>query len=125
MSGSSSGSQLRERGYKYVHKQKKRGKKKPLALLFVLILILPLFASRGRIGTIWHIYQEKLHLEAQVNALLLENKQIESQVQQMRQSTWVEQAARERLGLVKPGEITYIPIEQEQKAQLDKEGSDK
>jgi cell division protein FtsB len=104
-------------------KKKRKRRKSPLLVLCILFL-LPVIAGRGKITAIWEAYQQKIALENEIDALSTENKELERQIQWMQGNSWVEQAAREKLGLVKPGEIIYIPIGEGQKAGLDKEGLD-
>lgn len=90
-------------------KRKYRGGKNPLLLGICLLLGLLLYTSSGNIGRIWGMYREINELERQVAEMEAENERLAEMVRLMETEAWVEQAAREGLGLVKPGEMILIP----------------
>jgi len=55
------------------------------------------------------MYREIQELEEQIAEMEAENQRLAEMVKVMETGAWVEQAAREELGLVKPGEIILIP----------------
>jgi len=50
-------------------------------------------------------------LEQLIADMEAENSELAQKVQYMETDAWVEQAARDELGLVKPGEIILIPAD--------------
>lgn len=98
-------------------KKKATGRKKIrrgsslIRLLVCLLIGILLYASRDNIGCIWEMYREKAALEQQVADMEAENGELAEKVRYMATDAWVEQAARDELGLVKPGEIVLIPAD--------------
>jgi len=90
-------------------KRKFRGGKNPLVLAMCLLLGLLLYTSSDNLVRIWGMYQEIRELEKQLAEMEAENERLAEMVRLMETEAWVEQAAREELGLVKPGEIILIP----------------
>lgn len=103
----------------------KRPRRKTSFGLVTLILIgLVFYANSSRLRLIWVMYQEKLQLQQQVAALKAENENLEQKVTQMQDTAWIEQFAREELGLVKPGDIVYIPVVSKETSAVDNKGPD-
>ncbi|AGB40142.1 Septum formation initiator [Halobacteroides halobius DSM 5150] len=50
-------------------------------------------------------------LKEEINDLKQEKKELRSRIDQVNSKKIIEQIAREKLGLVKEGEILYIPVE--------------
>lgn len=89
--------------------RRRRVKKGPIRLVLFLLMGLLLSATFGPGRQIWALYREKAELEERVAALRAENMRLAEKIKEMEKISWVEQVAREELGLVKPGEIVYIP----------------
>jgi len=77
------------------------------ACFFLLILLLSLFSSRGLLS-LYRLYRTEQHLQTQISELKSGNEVLRGEV-----SAWendasrIEMAARDELGLVKPGELIY------------------
>jgi len=52
-------------------------------------------------------------LQQQVQSQIDENKELKEEIERVKSPAYVEKIAREELGLVKPGEILLIPVEEE------------
>lgn len=89
--------------------QKTRKRKSPLLLGVCLLTGVLLYTSWGNIKQIWGMYWERAALEQQIAEMEAGNGELAKKVQYMETDEWVEQAARDELGLVKPGEIILIP----------------
>ncbi|HHY36936.1 MAG TPA: septum formation initiator family protein [Firmicutes bacterium] len=94
---------------KRVSKRRYRGGRRTLLLVACLLLGLILYTSSDNIVRIWGMYREIQELEEQIAEMEAENQRLAEMVKVMETGAWVEQAAREELGLVKPGEIILIP----------------
>lgn len=66
-------------------------------------------------------------IEAEIAETEAENEQLQKQIQNSDNKEYIEEVAREKLGLVKPGEKLLIPVEskkEEQGDNQDKENND-
>ena len=89
--------------------RKNRSRKSSILLGVCLLIGILLYTSWGNIRQIWGMYWERAALEQQIADMEDENSELTRKVQYMETDEWVEQAARDELGLVKPGEIILIP----------------
>lgn len=48
--------------------------------------------------------------QAEINYLRISNSALEQQIETMKTEEYIEQVAREKLGLVMPGEVQYIRV---------------
>ncbi|MGD0152976.1 MAG: septum formation initiator family protein [Thermacetogeniaceae bacterium] len=71
--------------------------------MFLCALFLPLHIKT------WRLQSELNHLQQQKQALLQQQQQIKQQIGYYSSDTYVEEAARQELGLVKPGEALVLP----------------
>jgi cell division protein FtsB len=72
-----------------------------VALLFYLVVPLKAFmAQRSRLGRLDH----------QMELLQRQNTDLERRVAQLRDPSYLERYARECLGMVKPGEISFVVV---------------
>jgi cell division protein FtsB len=80
-------------------------------LLTIAMLLLATFNDKGALQV--HAQANKLNtIEAEVNKLDAENKQLSSEIQALRTDpTTIERFAREELKLVKPGEVVLVTPE--------------
>ena len=95
-----------------VVKKRSRGRRRPVGRRIVCCVcgIVGLAIAIAPSRHIWRLYQERAALQKELAAMEAQRLILERQVSHMGSEQWVEQAAREQLGLVKPGEIVYIPI---------------
>ncbi|NLW07128.1 MAG: hypothetical protein GX039_03975 [Clostridia bacterium] len=85
-------------------------KRRSLKGLLIIGIVGYLLFSFGHLG--YGIYQAKLQIksyEAQKQALLAKKEQLQEQIEQLNDASYIERLAREELGLVKPGETVIIP----------------
>jgi cell division protein FtsL len=54
------------------------------------------------------------NLQEQVEEQVDKNEQLQEEIKRVKSHDYVEKIAREELGLVKPGEILFIPVEENQ-----------
>lgn len=74
-----------------------------LAGVFFCVLFLPLQIKA------WRLQSELNHLQQQKQLLLQQQQQIQQQIGYYSSDAYVEEAARQELGLVKPGEYLVLP----------------
>lgn len=91
--------------------RKNRRKGSPILLGICIFIGILLYTSWGNIGQIWQMYWQRAELEQLIADMEAENSELAQKVQYMETDAWVEQAARDELGLVKPGEIILIPAD--------------
>ncbi|MDI6812120.1 MAG: septum formation initiator family protein [Desulfitobacteriaceae bacterium] len=93
--------------------KKKQSKKHSFPRLWraVSIVAFGILVSTG-----WNLWQLRQHVEAQLLALtkekgaLVEKQQkLQTEIERLNEPTYIEQLAREQLGLVRHGEITIAP----------------
>jgi cell division protein FtsB len=71
-----------------------------------------LLASIPVFGRFFSMRSQEAGLEQQVSTLVRENQQLAARIKQYRDPAYLEQLARECLGMVKPGEVRFsIPPE--------------
>jgi len=96
---------------------------KPLSYLLALLLLFT-FVSLGReINRQIHIRGELSHLQSQMITLETENQRLLNELEKIQTDFFKEKAAREKMGLRKPGErmIVVLPsdnLEQEKESNL-------
>lgn len=93
--------------------RRKLGRKRHLATLLVLggltayLLLVAVFGEQGLLK-VRQLRRERIELEERVAALQAETAELRSDVRGMQSDPFLyEKAAREQLGLVKPGEVVY------------------
>ncbi|NLA59012.1 MAG: septum formation initiator family protein [Firmicutes bacterium] len=93
-------------------KARKRWKVKPRFFLLLLSLLL-IWVAAGFVNRYVHIAMLKakiVRVEREIAALETRNEAVRQQLKEMQTDAYIERMAREKLGLVKPGEIVYIPV---------------
>ncbi len=87
----------------------KPGKKLPaiIAIFLLCYLLISFFTHFQRLAVLQRDIQE---IELQLNELGLKNEELKRQLMQVQSDAYIEQVAREKLGLVKPGEGRIVPL---------------
>ncbi|HEV8343770.1 MAG TPA: septum formation initiator family protein [Candidatus Binatia bacterium] len=76
-------------------------------LLLITLSLFSIFADRGAIH-LWRLQEEKKRLDERNFALQKENEGLRDRIHRLRHDDlYLEQVAREELGLVRPGEVIY------------------
>ncbi len=87
----------------------RKHKKLKLNALWVLIgLVVVTFAARQL--EVMRIQRHLRQLESEIDYYLMLNSTLEKQVETLKSKDYIEKTAREKLGLVMPGEVQYIPV---------------
>ncbi len=90
--------------------RRKTGSKKLKPYKIILILLFVWLSCKFGKGFIqqYHLRRELDVLASEIKAFELRNEEIRLEIEKHRSPEYIEQVAREELGLVKPGEIRYI-----------------
>ena len=94
----------------------KRGRKGSKWPFFLLTIFLGYFIfSLGSQFSRLHTMHENMNsLQNQVKELNSRNATLRDQIKQIKSDSYIEQVAREQLGLVKPGETLVVPAQSQQ-----------
>lgn len=85
-----------------------------LPLLIFIVLLLYVSVSLGTRFDQLHIMQRDLQaMEMEIQEISSKNAALHKQLENLQSDKYVEQVAREKLGLVKPGESRIIPVQPE------------
>lgn len=90
---------------------KKAGKRKklkfklggPTVVLFVLLGLI-FYSFSGQMMEMYNVRDEIVKLRAQMDDIKVKNADLRKQIDQLNSEAYIEREAREKLGLVKPGE---------------------
>lgn len=103
----SSGREKRRRG-------KFRLSRSKLPLIIFTVLLLYVSISLGTRFDQLHAMQRDLQaIEAEIKEISTKNAGLQKQLENLQSDKYVEQVAREKLGLVKPGESRIVPVQPE------------
>lgn len=95
-------------------KKKKRRKLKPKlkgpGLVIGLLLLFALYSFGGQLVESHNVQQEIQKIQQEMEELQKKNEELRSQVKKLESEAWVERVAREKLGLVKPGEKLILEV---------------
>jgi len=94
--------------------QKKRVQRKILILVFIIGILIFLFANKN-FQTLLVLNREIVQLEQRIAGLEEANRNLKEELEAMKNDPeYIESLAREELGLIKPGETKYKFIESEE-----------
>ena len=85
------------------------GKKLP-AIIAVFLLIYLLISFFIHFQKLYALQNDIKQIEGQLQELSLKNEELKKQLKQVQSDAYIEQVAREKLGLVKPGESRIVPV---------------
>ena len=78
------------------------------------ILIFVAFNFWNNLSRINSLEAEIEEMEARIDQAEAENEELKYQLENTADKEYIEQVAREKLGLVKPGEMLLVPIEEQE-----------
>lgn len=81
---------------------------KRLRIIFIIVCLVTLGPQVWRL---WQLHQEIKTLEAQAAALKKQQQEYKSQIKGLQSYAVIEKLARERLGMIKPGEKILVEVE--------------
>lgn len=87
------------------------------AMIYLLIIIIVIFAFKLFLNMrkVNKMEERLSSLNEELEAELEKNDQLEHEIKEVKDLEYIEKIARDELGLVKPGEILFIPVEEEEK----------
>jgi cell division protein FtsB len=77
-------------------------------LVITVIVMLSMAAAPAR--QVWSVNSQIAREEQRLEALREENARLEARLERLEDPDYLEKLARERLGLVKPGEKSYVVV---------------
>lgn len=87
----------------------KPGKKIPtLIVIFLLLYLLISFFTHFQ--KLYVLQKDISAIELEVQDLKAKNEELKQQLKQAQSDAYIEETAREKLGLVKPGETRIVPV---------------
>lgn len=88
--------------------------KKAMIYLFIIIIIVFAFKLFSNMRKVSQMENRLNNLQQQVERQIEENKELKEEIKRVKSPEYVEKVAREELGLVKPGEMLFIPVEEDE-----------
>ena len=81
--------------------------------IIIVIAVIAAFNFYQNIARMNQLENQIEEIEAQINKAEAENEELKRQLENSNSYEYIEEVAREKLGLVKPGEKMFIPVEEE------------
>jgi cell division protein FtsL len=96
-----------------VRKKRKvfRPEKKLPVIIVIILLIYLIISFVMHFNRLFALQNDITEIRQQVNELKMKNEDLKKQLKQVQSDTYIEQVARERLGLIKPGETRVVPTQ--------------
>ncbi len=95
-----------------------RRRKMRTSTLFLLLIMTYVLGTLGlQELELRRLDREYRSIQAQIHQYEAENRQLEAEIELLHSDSYLEKLAREELGLVREGEIPYIPVTQDAPSQ--------
>lgn len=88
--------------------------------IVVVIAVIAAFNFYQNIARMNQLENQIEKIEAQIAQAETENEKLKRQLENSNSNEYIEEVAREKLGLVKPGEKMFIPVEEEENSDSEK-----
>jgi len=88
--------------------------------IVVVIAVVAAFNFYQNISRMSQLESQIEETKAQIVQAEAENKKLKTQLENSDSNEYIEEVAREKLGLVKPGEKMFIPVEEDKNSDSDK-----
>ncbi len=116
----------REHKEKAVRLRSGRGNHKIMMFMVLAVVGYIVFSLTSQFNRLHSMQTNVESLQKQVKEIETRNTALREQIKQIKSDAYIEQAAREQLGLVKPGETLVVPTQSQQGADASKQqGSSK
>jgi len=86
-----------------------------IVTIIIIVALISVFNFYQNIVKLNQIENEIDEIENQIARAEAENEKLKEQIDNSSSYEYIEEVAREKLGLVKPGEKMFIPVEEEEK----------
>ena len=97
----------------------------PIVISIVaVIVIVAAFNFWQNIEKMNHLQSKIDEMEEKIEKAEAENKELREQLENTNDPEYIEEVAREKLGLVKPGEMLLVPVEEKQQEDEENKDSD-
>jgi cell division protein FtsB len=85
------------------------------AMIYLLIIVIIVFAFQliNNMRKVNKMESKLNKLQQQVQKEIDRNEELKEEIERVKGHDYIEKVARDELGLVKPGEILFIPVEEE------------
>ncbi|MFZ5595714.1 MAG: FtsB family cell division protein [Bacillota bacterium] len=105
-------------GYQREKTIKKKGRtfrpgSRLLTVIAVFLLLYLLVSFVAHFNRLYALQSDISQIEQEVNDLKAKNEDLRKELKQVQSDAYVEQVAREKLGLVKSGETMIVPVQKE------------
>ncbi len=87
--------------------------KKAMIYLLIIVIIVFTFQLINNMRKVNKMENELNKLQQQVQKEIDRNEELKEEIERVKSHDYIEKVARDELGLVKPGEILFIPVEEE------------
>lgn len=84
--------------------------KKSLAIIAIFLLFYLLISFFTHFQKLYVLQKDIKEIEGQLQELSVKNEELKKQLKQVQSDAYIEQVAREKLGLVKMGETRIVPL---------------
>ncbi len=95
--------------------------KKAMILLLIIVIIIFSFRLFMNMRKVNEMEQRLDRLSQEYEEKIEQNQELKEEIERVKSPAYVEKVAREELGLVKPGEILLIPVEEDEQQNEDDE----
>lgn len=95
--------------------------KKAMILLLIIVIIIFSFRLFMNMRKVNEMEQRLDRLSQEYEEKIEQNQQLKEEIERVKSPAYIEKVAREELGLVKPGEILLIPVEEDEQQNEDDE----
>lgn len=85
-------------------------KSKMPVIVLILLLAYVTFSFGTRFNTLYAMQQDVREMQEQVERLSRRNAQLQEELEKVKSDAYVEEVAREKLGLIKSGEKRIMPV---------------
>ena len=98
-----------------------RGNNKMMLFMVLAVVGYIVFSLTSQFNRLHSMQTNVESLQKQVKEIETRNTALREQIKQIKSDAYIEQAAREQLGLVKPGETLVVPTQSQQGADASKQ----
>jgi cell division protein FtsL len=96
-----------------VYEMKPKKTKKPIrskSIVMILLAVYLAYSLTAQYITIRNARAQEARIQAQIEEIKKENEKLKDEIERMQSDEYIERIARERLGLIKPGEYMFVDV---------------